>query len=282
MTSVMNMEAKTSSFNSAQKHKLASQLQRRMAGASIVSFSSETGLSVSWISKALNIQLDSRPSRRTLHKIVDPEVGEVNGVSLEELYENCGYHLPNKTDGVPAEEAAEDTQTKEPAGQYSLRKALASYYVGSYIEALRVFLNAWDKHGNAPDISISRRADNELFTITDTDRGFNAICIPGFCQDETGASVVKNELLSRMLKAIGVADQSSCGIKDTYFYILVDSQDVYEFCCDNDKLPRIPSMNLIILLSDEDHSGFTDGFARLSEERKDNKLPVLLDDDSTE
>jgi hypothetical protein len=345
---------KLPSFNSAQKQRLARQLQRRMAGKSIVEFSSENDLSVSWLSKALNLQLNSKPLRRTLNKIVSPEIGMVNGVTLKELYENCGYELPEEMDisrsmdatatpmGISAEYDASHNDASHNDAPYGcildscildgvaaladtsdsadmsdtlntldipnipdhlIRRAAAKYYVGSYIEGLRMFLDAWDKFGNNPEVEIRRKAENALFTIRDdsfvsddeqlTDeqlteadvssvpvdtpkQSFNAICIPGFCQDEFAAGILKGELLSRMLKAIGIAEKSELGIKGTCFYVLVDNREIFEFCCDSDTFPKLSSQNLIVLLADETHSEFVDKSERLSDERTIARFPKLM------
>jgi hypothetical protein len=200
-----------------------------------------------------------------------------------------------------------------------IRRAAAKYYVGSYIEGLRMFLDAWDKFGNNPEVEIRRKAENALFTIrddsfvsddeqlTDEDiarlfgegsddeqlteadkadvssvpvdtpkQSFNAICIPGFCQDEFAAGILKGELLSRMLKAIGIAEKSELGIKGTCFYVLVDNREIFEFCCDSDTFPKLSSQNLIVLLADETHSEFVDKSERLSDERTIARFPKLM------
>jgi hypothetical protein len=348
---------KLPSFNSAQKQRLARQLQRRMAGKSIVEFSSENDLSVSWLSKALNLQLNSKPLRRTLNKIVSPEIGMVNGVTLKELYENCGYELPEEMDisrsmdatatptGLSAGYDASHNDASHNDASHSdashnddsygcildgvaaladtsdsadmsdtlntldipnipdhlIRRAAAKYYVGSYIEGLRMFLDAWDKFGNNPEVEIRRKAENALFTIRDDSfvsddeqlteadkadvssvpvdtpkQSFNAICIPGFCQDEFAAGILKGELLSRMLKAIGIAEKSELGIKGTCFYVLVDNREIFEFCCDSDTFPKLSSQNLIVLLADETHSEFVDKSERLSDERTIARFPKLM------
>lgn len=255
---------KTSELNSAQKKKLADLVRLSMGAYSIVQFAPICGLSVSFLSKALNMALLAKPSQRSLAKLA--EASPVEGTSLKDFYEACGY------DTSAVADRASKTALKE---KMPLDQAITEYYSSPAILGVNTFLSAWMSQNNNPDLELKLYQKGRLFSVTTRDDDFSAICVVGYCQDKTGIERMKMEILSRLLEALGIADREKLSGK-VCFYLITDSRDLFQFC--SDELPKLPSQNMVVLLSDERHLGFYEEKRRLAEGQEVEHLPTLVND----
>lgn len=255
---------KTSEFNSAQKKRLADLVRLSMGTYSIAQFSPICGLSISFLSKALNMALLAKPSQRSLAKLA--EASPVEGTSLKDFYDACGYDSSTVEDKV----SESDSGKKMP-----LEQAITEYYSSPAIWGINTFLSAWMNQGNDSDIDLRLYQEGKVFTVTKRDDDFIAICVVGFCQDKTGIDSMKSEIMTRLLAALGVADREKIS-GNAYFYLLTDSEELYHFC--SDELPKLPSQNMVVLLSDKRHIGFCKERLRLAEGRGEAQLPKLINE----
>lgn len=251
-----------SEFNSAEKSKLADLVRLSMGTASIVQFSPICGLSVSFLSKALNMALNTRPSRKTLAKLA--EASEAKGTTLKDFYDACGY------DSATIDEI---TTNEEKNQRVSFAEAERAYFASPAVMAVSQFLSRWVTNGNSSDVDFKLYEDGKVFIVSDRTSEFKAICIAGFCQDKAGMNVMRSEIMARTFAALGVADKT--GIPESaYFYLLTDSEEMFDFCSKD--LPKLSSQNMVVLLSDEQHTCFCKQGLRLSEGQEAAQLPVLV------
>lgn len=256
---------KTSELNSAQKKRLADLVRLSMGAYSIVQFAPICGLSVSFLSKALNMALLAKPSQRTLAKLA--EASPVEGTSLKDFYEACGYDSSAVSDKVS------ESALKE---KMPLDQAITEYYSSPAVIGVNTFLSAWMSQNNDPDINLRLFKEGKVFTVTTRNDDFSVICVVGYCQDNTGIERMKREILSRLLEALGIADREKLSGK-TCFYLITDSRELFQFC--SDELPELPSQNMVVLLSDERHTGFCEEKRRLVDEQEVVYLPKLVYND---
>lgn len=256
---------KTSELNSAQKKKLADLVRLSMGAYSIVQFAPICGLSVSFLSKALNMALVAKPSQRSLAKLA--EASPVEGTSLKDFYDACGYDSSAVGDKVSKSALKE----KMP-----LEQAITEYYSSPAIWGVNTFLSAWMSQNNNLDLDLKLYKEGKVFTVTTRDDDFSAICVVGYCQDKTGIERMKTEILSRLLEALGVADREKLSGK-ACFYLLTDSEELFQFC--SNELPKLPSQNIVVLLSDERHTGFCGEKLRLADGQEVAHLPKLVYND---
>ena len=256
---------KTSELNSAQKKRLADLVRLSMGAYSIVQFAPICGLSVSFLSKALNMALLAKPSQRTLAKLA--EASPVEGTSLKDFYEACGYDSSAVSDKVS------ESALKE---KMPLDQAITEYYSSPAILGVNTFLSAWMSQNNDHDIDLRLYKEGRVFTVKTRDDDISVICVVGYCQDNTGIERMKREILSRLLEALGIADREKRSGK-ACFYLITDSRELFQFC--SDELPELPSQNMVVLLSDERHMGFCEEKRRLVDEQEVVHLPKLVYND---
>lgn len=252
---------KTSELNSAQKKKLADLVRLSMGAYSIVQFAPICGLSVSFLSKALNMALSAKPSQRSLAKLA--EASPVEGTSLKDFYEVCGYDTSAVADKIPKPALKE---------KIPLDQAITEYYSSPAILGVNTFLSAWMSQNNNPDINLRLFKEGKVFTVTTRNDDFSAICVVGYCQDNNGIERTKREILSRLLEALGIADREKLSGK-VCFYLITDSRELFQFC--SDELPKLPSQNMVVLLSDERHTGFCEEKRWLVGGQEEVHLPRL-------
>jgi len=251
----------TSEFSSAEKSKLADLVRLSMGTASIVQFAPICGLSVSFLSKTLNMALATRPSQKTLAKLA--EASQTKGTTLKDFYDACGYDTAT---------IKEITKNEERNAKLTFAQAERAYFASPAVMAVSQFLSVWVKNSNSSDVDFNLYENGNVFVISDRTSQFRAICVSCFCQDKSGMSVMRSEIMARVFAALGVADRT--GIPESaFFYLLTDSEELYDFCSND--LPKLSSQNMVVLLSDEQHTCFCEQKLRLSEGQDETQLPVL-------
>lgn len=250
---------KTSGFTETQKQAFADLVRSSMGSMTIVEFSSISGLSVSFVSKALNKALLSKPSQRSLEKLVKATPG--GGPSIEEYYKACGLDttiLKNRR-AIP--------ETKK----MPLQEAVWTYYSPA-VMGIDTFLSAWMAHNNDSDIDLRLFQGGNVFTMKKRGDDFAAVVATVFCQDDNGITALKSIVPNQMLMALGVADKEN--LHAPTYYFLTDRSPLFEFCAND--LPKLPSQNVVVLLANENHSGFSKQALRLADGCTAEQLPNLL------
>lgn len=251
-----------SEFNSAGKSKLADLVRLSMGTASIVQFAQTCDLSVSFLSKALNMALTTRPSQKTLAKLAG--ASQAKGTTLKDFYNACGY------DSATIDEIATN---EEKNMRVSFAEAERAYFASPAVMAVSQLLSVWMKSGNSSDVNINLYEEGKVFIISDRTSEFKAIFIACYSQDVAGMNVMRSEIMARTFAALGVADKT--GIPESaYFYLLTDSEEMFDFCSKD--LPKLSSQNMVVLLSDEQHTCFCKQGLRLSEGQEAAQIPVLV------
>ena len=254
-----------SGFNSA---KFEGLVRQAMGTHSIVEFAPICGLSVSFLSKSVNRSLRSRPGRSSLLKLADASQG--SGITLEDYYDACGYDSAS---------IADDNTNLTKDNRLSLEEAERAYFASPSVLAVSQFLSLWMKNGNNPDVNFELFEEGKVFIVTDRASDFKAVCIAGFCQDKTGMKVMRSEIMARTFAALGVADRNSLP-GDVFFYLLTDSVEMFDFCAND--LPKLSSQNIVVLLSNEQHTEFCEQKLRLSEGQEELQLPRLVTETTVE
>lgn len=254
----------TSEFNSAEKAMLADLIRLSMGTASIVQFASVCGMSISWLSKALNHALKKKPTQRTLAKLAGASA--VEGTSLRDFYNACGYDSSAIVDS---------TVSTSKEKKLSLAEAEREFVSSPAVMGVTLFLSAWMINGNNSDIGMNLYDGGKVFIVTERTSNFTAIGIVAFCQDKVGVDIMKSEIMARVFAALGIADKNKLD-ENAVFYLLTDSVELYQFCAND--LPKLSSQNMVVLLSDEHHIEFCEQTLRLAEGLDEIRLPTLVID----
>lgn len=191
---------------------LISLLKKAIGSRSIIEFTNQCGLSISFVSRLLNNNLPSRPSKRSFLKMA-PNLG--NGVTLSQLLTAAGYEEDFNFD-YP-KEAENETKL-----DFSMRSP--SYITApTYAMSLLVNVLVQSKQLTMPiDISVQPG----LFEVKSKIDGKCLVGLPALCQKDAD----KINLMSQTLKRsfIMALDIYSEQLKNVCFVMITNQESIFE------------------------------------------------------
>jgi hypothetical protein len=254
-----------SSSNSAFDKERFSDLISKLRGTrNLAEMSSDTGMSVSFLTKALSQQLPSRPSKRSLMKLTDPNAKPQYNITLSSLLDACGYTQ------IDEDESPMGEDTRCP-GKKSFTEAVSLYFDNMPItHAMSMLVSTLIAKGIGPQVSIQLREG--YFEIEDRDKDFQCVGINGFCQDDSGIQAMELVVKTRIFDALCDEENLDAAHRKVY-YILTDNKKLFEACIM--KLPCIHSKGTVILYT-EDHVRFSDEYRKSSGAEQKDLLPSSI------
>ena len=215
-------------------------------------FAIETGLSNSYICKAVSGHAMSRPSRRTVIKLMSAKTGAP--FDRKELVRAAGYDEAD-LDIRPDIKAVEQTA--------SLTETIRKYYGGDPYIAMSELLRALSLNALKGDVSTYYYRKSDHFEIKDmvTDQiyaGINAYVKPVSIDGDDGRTTEEIERTAVVSIAFEVSKTYSEIIrgdraKDKIVYILSDNERIYEGC--RSVIQKNATRATIAVFTD-DHQGF--------------------------
>lgn len=219
-------------------------------------FACETDLSESFVSKAVNGLQKSRPSKRTLLKLLRAKTEQP--VDRRKLAKAAGYEEMELEADTGAD--VENTQNVPPL---SAAAVITRYYGEDHFTAMSELQRALAEHGMKGDIASCFYREPGYFEITDMTThqvyvGINAYLKPTDTSgDEDGAkNGIDDSAVFSIAFSVGLTYNRvimSEGAKDKIVYIMTDNERVYEGC--RSVLPKNKTKATVVLLTD-DHQGF--------------------------
>lgn len=217
-------------------------------------FAIDAGLSESFISKALNGFQKSRPSKRTLMKLMRVKTEET--IDRMKLISAAGYRKGELETELPAEPA-------DPA-KLSTAAIINRYYGGDNFTAMGELMKALSEHGLDGDITGNLYRQNGYYEIIDKKTEQVYVGINAYLRAVTGESEgeTTNEADKELQAIIAIAfsagltyrrviDQEGAGEK--IVYIQTDNERIYNALRNN--LPGNKTKATVVVLTD-DHQGF--------------------------
>ena len=219
-------------------------------------FAIETDLSESFVSKAVNGMQKSRPSKRTLLKLLRAKSEEP--VDRRELARAAGYE-DLELEAEPDADAA-DTENVPPL---SAAAVINRYYGEDHFTAMGELMKALSEHGLKGDVTSCFYREAGYFEVIDKETeqvyvGINAYVKPemhSMDAEKTQEQIEDNAVFSIAFSVGLIYNRISMsdGAKDKIVYILTDSERVYEGC--RNLLPQNKTKATVVVLT-QDHQGF--------------------------
>lgn len=230
---------------------------RNMKGTkSAREFADEADLSESFVSKAVSGRQMSRPSKRTLLKLLRARTEEP--VDRRELAKAAGYEELELEASTDAD--TEDTKIVQPL---SAAAVITRYYGEDHFTAMCELQRVLAEHGLKGDIASCFYREPGYFEITDMVTGqvyvgINAYLKPADTSgNEDGATAgIDDSAVFSIAFSVGLTYNRvimSEGARDKIVYILTDNERVYEGC--RSVLPKNKTKATVVVLTD-DHQGF--------------------------
>ena len=231
-----------------------STLLRSMKGImSAREFALHTGLSESFISKAVNGLQKNRPSKRTVLKLLVSDSGKT--VDRERLIAATGYDAADFDGDADAGSAVWQ--------RFSSARLLTGVYGEDPFVAMCEFLRALTERGLNGDVTCRFYHRFGYFEVTDSITGqvyagINAYLKP--CDDKDGCGGSPDAELRSAIAVAFSAGQlfshitKSDGAKEKIVYILADNERIYNALCSN--LLKSETKATVVLFTD-DHCGFS-------------------------
>lgn len=234
--------------NTYDRERFAGLVSRLKGNRSIMEMSCDTGISVSFLSKALSQNLPTRPSKRIIRRLLDSDVRPQADVTYSEFLESCGYDAAEDTVGkkdlIPIIAGRADKRIPHIS---SLLDAISFYYDTLPITQAQCLLtNMLIAKGMGPKLDIRLRGG--FFEIEDPAQGVCCVGISGFCQDKSGVEAVKMAIRTKIFDAL-CSDEGSVKTMDKSFYILVDDLELYNYCVE--KLPPLHVRGMMVIYTDD-------------------------------
>ncbi len=202
-------------------------------------FALTTGLSDSFISKAVNGYIDSSPSKRTLLKLLCAKTDKP--VNRRELVRVAGYPV----DGLDWEAMDWEDEEEQPV---STAETIARYYGGNHYLACGRLMKALAEHGVTGDMSSYFYREGGYFDIKDEKTGQVYVGINVYCNAEKDReNAVWSLVFSLALTYNKIA--MSEGAKDKVVIIMTNDEQIYEGCrkLNFEKVPKAT----VVVLTDE-------------------------------
>ena len=216
-------------------------------------FASETDLSESFISKAVNGLQKRRPSKRTLLKLLRAKTEEP--VDRRELAKVAGY----KELELETEPVVKETEVNP----LSTAAVITRYYGEDHFTAMGELLKALSEHGLRGDISSHFYREAGYFEVTDSATGqvyvgINAYVKPVRHSGDEGRTLaeVEDNAVFTIAFSVGLTYNRitmSKDAKDKIVFILTDNARVYDGC--RSVLTENKTKATVVVLT-EDHQGF--------------------------
>jgi len=239
--------------------KLAQTLRKIMAGRSIVECSEESGISISFFSKALNNRLNSKPTKRTVLRLEAlAQAHDVTSITLDEIYRAAGY-----TDAdIPKDEPSLRRPKGKNEGKRSLTSQISFVYASKNTEnAMNLFLNSLIRSGAERNFDIKLR--NEYFEVmqNNSKRGKKLayVGIDAFYNNRANLNLMTVNVASKIAKSLADAESEKEQRKKIYF-IMTDQKRFFDHCVRT--LPPLQARGTVILYC-EDGKTFSDGIWKL-------------------
>ena len=216
-------------------------------------FAIETDLSESFVSKAVNGMQKSRPSKRTLLKLLRAKTEEP--VDRRELARVAGY----KDLELDAEPIDRPTEMRP----LSAAAKIIRYYGEDHFTAMGELQKALSEHGLKGDVSSYLHREAGYFEVTDKATGQVYVGINAYVKpvrlsgdEERTQTEIEDSAVFAIAFSVGpIFNQITMSedAKDKIVYILTDNERVYEAC--RSVLPRNKTKATVVVMT-EDHQGF--------------------------
>jgi len=221
-------------------------LIKKMKGErSYKEFAVDADLSESFVSKAMAGFQRTRPSRRTLMKLLQVETDE--SVDRDELIRTAGYN--------PLEFNSKGETVKKPA--LSASAIITNYYGEGCFTAMAELMKALAEHGVVGDMTAHYYREADYFEITDEKTGQVYVGISAFIKPQTeGGERDEINAVFSIAFSVGLTYNrilTSAGADDKIVYILTDNRSVFEGC--RSILQQKRAMPTVIELT-ENHKNF--------------------------
>lgn len=237
-----NIQTESNQYNPSRLSELA---QLAIGTRSIADFCEQTQLSKSFVSRILNAKLSGPPSKRTLCKFAGSHASPQNGVRLEDMLVAAGYDTTIDTSmsskHCPSEGDYETTLTNMVQMHFSEFPAFG----------LSILINALMTKGYGTEYSIEFQPSVfslEIKQLTDFD--LKIVCIPAFCNSESGIMNIQVSVLTRLILSM-----SHYAVDKSIFFVMTDNDQLYYELINS--LPVVPKMKLAVLLINKDYNGFS-------------------------
>lgn len=243
--------------NRYDREKFARLVARLKGSRTAEMMSKDTGMSVSFLSKALSQNLPTRPSMRTLSRLSGADVNPQAQISYSELLESCGYDA-SEGDGCAEIEAERMDETK-------ISPKVAAEFFATYCSSIPIarapgiITNALIAKGVGPELEI--RMKDTYFEIESKDKSFRCICVCGLCDYDSVANVMKIVIRSRLYDAIFSNKNVDNETSDKVIYVLTDNLRLFEYC--KFELPALKCKSMIILYT-ENHVTISQEYEKVS------------------
>lgn len=223
---VMKKNSNNGEYDAAE---LANLLKLCKGNRSTTDFSKETGVSITYLTKLMNGNSPSRPSKKYLKRIAYPESGNCSSeVSYEQLLKAAGYS---------EFEISQAALKEEPEMNLPAEAKRKSFPISFMIDNL----NSIGESDIGFDI---HNADNNGWFVISTDKS-SILCVPAIYDD---TEIKEKELQIAHDFMVATLTQQDL---DSY-YILTNQKNLVD---DIKKvLPKLPGIDLYILLTNDYHT----------------------------
>lgn len=233
---------------------LAEAMKKLQGVRTLPKMAEDTGLSVSLLGKMSACKLPSRPSKRSLKKLSDPNSHPQANITFKQLLEICGY---TAEEGEVLEEIAPVGRDPRVPTPVTIENAVSLYYDGKPITlGMSMLTSMLIQNGFGPQLNI--RMENGFFEIADEKADFRAVGISAFCQDKAGVEAVKLVIKTKIFDALCSEPDPVRNGERTYF-ILVDDMELFHYCTTT--LPFFQCCDLVVLYT-EDYVTFCERWSR--------------------
>lgn len=215
---------KNSSINKKEykAEKLANLARLCIGNRTLVQFSAESGLSVSFLSRLINGKLNSKPTKKSLNRIAYPSYGKAqNNVTYLQLLEAAGYHLEDEQ----VKKAVAEAQNSVP--EYARKLSFSiSFMIDNLIDSNEIGL----------DFNIQTYNSIGWFVISSMN--LRILCVPIICEE---SEVFEKKQMAAVNFMVAVTTQKNL---DKY-YILTNQENFSDEI--KTVLPKLPGIDVFIL-----------------------------------
>jgi len=217
------------------------EILRAMKGMqSVHEFANSTGLSDSFLSKAINSVSDKIPSKRTLLKLLRAETETT--VSRMELAEAAGY----PADKIDWERVLGE---EDESQRVSAAEAIVRIYGGNHYLACGRLMKSLSEHGVDGDMSSFVHREDGYFEITDETTGQVYVGINVYCN----ADHDRDNTVFSMMFSLALTHQKICltsgDVGEKVVIIMTNDEQIFEGCR-NCNFNGAPKATMIVLTDD--------------------------------
>lgn len=203
------------------KKRLAELCRMAMGNRSILQFSKDCGLSQSFLSRVLNQKLTSRPSRRSLMKLTDPDANP-NNVTHRDVMAAAGYEL---TESLPESEPIVES-TPLPSESITFCQSVLDYFsLLSPTQVMGMLVDALITKGVNRNLTIHLHPG--YCEVKEPKGKLTYVGISAFCKDETAVKIMKFALMYLFADGNSIPWDFS---EDKLYYIMTDNMTLFNAC----------------------------------------------------